>query len=52
MALYFVTMDTEKPADPREPVDRLANILREATLRYAASEVGTSAERHILHTFS
>jgi muconolactone delta-isomerase len=32
MALYFVTMDIEKPADPRLPVGRLANILREAIL--------------------
>jgi hypothetical protein len=32
MALYFVTMDMEKPADPRLPVHRLANIVREAIL--------------------
>jgi hypothetical protein len=32
MALYFVTMDLEKPADPKLPVDRLANIVREAIL--------------------
>ena len=32
MALYFVTMDLEKPADPRLPVERLANIVREAIL--------------------
>jgi muconolactone delta-isomerase len=32
MALYFVTMDVEKPADPRLPVHRLANIVREAIL--------------------
>ena len=32
MALYFVTMDIENPADPRLTVDRLANILREAIL--------------------
>jgi hypothetical protein len=32
MALYFVTMDVEEPADPRLPVHRLANILREAIL--------------------
>ena len=32
MALYFVTMDIEKPADPQLPVDRLANIVREAIL--------------------
>ena len=31
MALYFVTMDI-KPADPQLPVDRLANIVREAIL--------------------
>jgi muconolactone delta-isomerase len=31
MALYFVTMDL-KPAYPQLPVDRLANILREAIL--------------------
>src|SRR5215210_6484722 len=31
MALYFVTMDM-KPVDPRLPVDRLANIVREAIL--------------------
>jgi hypothetical protein len=32
MALYFVTMDVEEPADPRLPVHRLANIVREAIL--------------------
>jgi muconolactone delta-isomerase len=32
MALYFVTMDLEKPADPRLPVERLANLVREAIL--------------------
>jgi muconolactone delta-isomerase len=32
MALYFVTMDLEKPADPRLPVEQLANIVREAIL--------------------
>ena len=32
MSLYFVTMDVEEPADPRLPVDRLANIVREAIL--------------------
>ena len=32
MALYFVTMDIEKPADPQLPVDRLAYIVREAIL--------------------
>jgi muconolactone delta-isomerase len=32
MALYFVTMDVEEPDDPRLPVDRLANIVREAIL--------------------
>jgi muconolactone delta-isomerase len=33
MALYFVTMDINtRPADPRMPVDRLANIVREAIL--------------------
>ena len=32
MALYFVTMDVEKPADPRLPLHRLANIVREAIL--------------------
>jgi len=32
MALYFVTTDLEKPADPRLPVHRLANIVREAIL--------------------
>src|SRR5918993_2147694 len=31
MALYFVTMAI-KPADPQLPVDRLANIVREAIL--------------------
>jgi muconolactone delta-isomerase len=31
MALYFVTMDI-KPPDPQLPVDRLANIVREAIL--------------------
>jgi muconolactone delta-isomerase len=31
MALYFVTMDM-KPVDPQLPVDRLANIVREAIL--------------------
>jgi hypothetical protein len=29
---YFVTMDLEEPADPRLPVERLANIVREAIL--------------------
>src|SRR5215212_12258780 len=32
MALYFVKMDIEKSAYPRLPVDRLANIVREAIL--------------------
>jgi muconolactone delta-isomerase len=32
MALYFVTLDLEKPADPQLPVDRLAHIVREAIL--------------------
>ncbi len=32
MALYFVTMEVEKPADPRLPLHRLANIVREAIL--------------------
>src|SRR5919107_3012631 len=32
MALYFVTMEQEKPADPQLPVDRLAHIVREAIL--------------------
>jgi|SRR5215212_4886559 len=32
MALYFVTMDIEPEAAPSLPVDRLANILREAIL--------------------
>jgi hypothetical protein len=32
MALYFVTMDLEKPADPRLSVEQLANIVREAIL--------------------
>ena len=32
MALYFVTMDVEGPADTRLPVHRLANIVREAIL--------------------
>jgi len=32
MALYFVTMDIEPDAYPRLPVDRLANIVREAIL--------------------
>ena len=32
MALYFVTMDIEKPAAPQLPVDRLAHIVREAIL--------------------
>jgi hypothetical protein len=32
MALYFVTMDVEELADPRLPVHRLANIVREAIL--------------------
>ena len=32
MSLYFVTMDVAEPADPRLPVDRLANIVREAIL--------------------
>jgi muconolactone delta-isomerase len=32
MALYFVTMDLEKPADPQLPVDRLAHIVREPIL--------------------
>ena len=33
MALYFVTMDINaRTADPRMPVDRLANIVREAIL--------------------
>jgi hypothetical protein len=31
MAFYFVTMAI-KPADPQLPVDRLANIVREAIL--------------------
>ena len=32
MALYFVTMDEEELSDPRLPVHRLANIVREAIL--------------------
>ena len=32
MELYFVTMDIEPDAEPRLPVNRLANVVREAIL--------------------
>ena len=48
MALYFVTMDLEKPADPRLPVHRLAHLVREAILPTVEALIPLSAQGRLI----
>ena len=48
MALYFVSMDLEEPADPRLPVHRLAHLVREAILPTVEALIPLSAQGRLI----